>query len=144
MPRRHHRTRHQQVRRPVVESLGLPMRYALGPCADGWQDYESALMAAIADFTPPEITGDHLSFLPYTSGSTGKPKGVALTHEGQLWWVRTVQRYWPSTPETRVLAAMPLYPQERHGGRHQADAPCRRFGGAVARLRAGTFRSNLV
>jgi len=115
----------------VVESLGLPIRYAFGPSPDGWQDYESALMAADPDFTPPEITGDHLSFLPYTSGSTGKPKGVALTHEGQLWWVRTVQRYWPSTPETRVLAAMPLYHKNAMAG---AIKPMLHAGGSVVLL----------
>ena len=115
----------------VVEALDLPVRLAFSTAPEGWRDYETALMAASSDFEPPEITGDHLSFLPYTSGSTGKPKGVALTHEGQLWWVRAVQQYWPSTPDTRVLAAMPLYHKNAMAG---AIKPMLHAGGSVVLL----------
>ena len=100
----------------VVDELGLEARYALDNVPSGWNDYETELMAASAEFDPPHLAPGHLSFLPYTSGSTGKPKGVALTHEGQLWWVRAVQKYWPSTPQTRVLAAMPLYHKNAMAG----------------------------
>ncbi len=115
----------------VVDALALPVRIAFGPVPSGWTDYESALMAVSANFDPPAIADDHLSFLPYTSGSTGKPKGVPLTHEGQLWWVRTVQKYWPSTPETRVLAAMPLYHKNAMAG---AIKPMLHAGGSVVLL----------
>ena len=115
----------------VIEALELPVRYSFAAAPDGWRDYETALMAASSDFDPPEITGDHLSFLPYTSGSTGKPKGVALTHEGQLWWIHAVQRYWPSTPDTRVLAAMPLYHKNAMAG---AIKPMLHAGGSVVLL----------
>ncbi len=115
----------------AVDALGLPVRFALGHALSGWRDYESGLMAAPADFDPPAIADDHLSFLPYTSGSTGKPKGVPLTHEGQLWWVRTVQKYWPSTPDARVLAAMPLYHKNAMAG---AIKPMLHAGGSVVLL----------
>ena len=115
----------------VVDALALPLRIAFEPQQDGWLDYETQLMAASADFDPPAIADDHLSFLPYTSGSTGRPKGVPLTHEGQLWWVRTVQKYWPSTPDTRVLAAMPLYHKNAMAG---AIKPMLHAGGAVVLL----------
>ena len=72
-----------------------------------------------ADFDPPEITGDHLSFLPYTSGSTGQAQRVSsLTHEGQLWWVRCLfsatGRRHPDTAAS--LAAMPLYHKNAMAG----------------------------
>lgn len=115
----------------VIDGLDLPVRFALDPAPDGWHDYESELMAAEVPFNPPELSPDHLSFLPYTSGSTGKPKGVPLTHEGQLWWIRTVQKYWPSTPDTRVLAAMPLYHKNAMAG---AIKPMLHAGGSVVLL----------
>ena len=115
----------------VINALNLKVRLALDTPPEGWTAYEPALMAAAPEFDPPEITGDHLSFLPYTSGSTGKPKGVPLSHEGQLWWIRCVQRYWPSTPETRVLAAMPLYHKNAMAG---AIKPMLHAGGSVVLL----------
>ena len=115
----------------VIDGLDLPVRFALDPAPDGWHDYETELMAAEVPFNPPELSPDHLSFLPYTSGSTGKPKGVPLNHEGQLWWIRTVQKYWPSTPDTRVLAAMPLYHKNAMAG---AIKPMLHAGGSVVLL----------
>ena len=115
----------------VVDALNLPIRYSFAPASGGWLDYESSLAAMATDFEPPDLEDDALSFLPYTSGSTGKPKGVALTHEGQLWWVRAVQRYWPSPPGTRVLAAMPLYHKNAMAG---AVKPMLHAGGSVVLL----------
>ena len=57
-----------------------------------------------------------MSFLPYTSGSTGRPKGVVLTHAGQLWWIRTLQKHWPSGPGDRALAAVPLFHKNAMAG----------------------------
>jgi len=92
----------------LVEDAGVARRIALAPAPPGWRDYESALAAAPAGFTPPRLAPDHPAFQPYTSGSTGRPKGVVLTHAGQLWWVRAVQRYWPAAPDERALVAVPL------------------------------------
>ena len=115
----------------VVDAMNLPVRYVFGPAPGGWLDYETSLASMPADFEPPNLHRDALSFLPYTSGSTGKPKGVTLTHEGQLWWVRAVQRYWPSPPGTRVLAAMPLYHKNAMAG---AVKPMLHAGGCVVLL----------
>ena len=72
-----------------------------------------------------------MSFLPYTSGSTGRPKGVVLTHAGQLWWIRAVQRYWPGDPSARALAAVPLYHKNAMAG---AIKPLLHAGGSVVIL----------
>lgn len=115
----------------AVDGLGLPVRLALDDAPEGWTAYEPALQAADAQFDPPDIPGDHLSFLPYTSGSTGKPKGVPLTHRGQLWWIHALQRYWPATAEARALAAMPLYHKNAMAG---AIKPMLHAGGSVVLL----------
>jgi long-chain acyl-CoA synthetase len=98
---------------------------------DGWQAYEPALMAQPASFDPPALSPDHMSFLPYTSGSTGRPKGVVLTHAGQLWWIRCVQKYWPSDSSARALAAVPLYHKNAMAG---AIKPLLHAGGSVVIL----------
>jgi acyl-CoA synthetase (AMP-forming)/AMP-acid ligase II len=100
----------------ACDAAGLAVKLAFAPAPAGWRDYESALQAAPAKFEPPALAPDHLSFLPYTSGSTGKPKGVPLTHGGQLWWIRCLQKYWPSDPDSRALAAVPLYHKNAMAG----------------------------
>lgn len=45
----------------------------------------------------------------YTSGSTGRPKGVLLSHDGQLWAVRTRAATLTDAASQRHLAAAPLY-----------------------------------
>ncbi len=115
----------------VVDDIGLDHRLAFGPVPTGWQEYEPALMATDPHFEPPQLADDHPSFQPYTSGSTGRPKGVVLTHAGQLWWIRAVQKYWPSTPEDRCLAAVPLYHKNAMAG---AIKPMLHCGGSVILL----------
>ncbi len=113
----------------VAAGLGPSLALDGGPA--GWDDYEAALQAADPAFEPPELAPDHLSFLPYTSGSTGRPKGVALTHGGQLWWIRALNRYWPATPDVRALTAMPLYHKNAMAG---AIKPLLMVGGSVVLL----------
>ena len=115
----------------VVEAGGIGLRYAFDPAPAGWSDYEASLNAQPARYAPPTLDDDHPSFQPYTSGSTGRPKGVVLTHSGQLWWIRTVQKYWPSTPEDRALAAVPLYHKNAMAG---AIKPMLYCGGSVVLL----------
>ena len=115
----------------VVNRAGIAHRFAFDPVPPGWQAYEPALRAAEPNFDPPALSGDHPSFQPYTSGSTGRPKGVVLTHGGQLWWVRAVQKYWPSTPQDRALAAVPLYHKNAMAG---AIKPLLHCGGSVVIL----------
>jgi len=115
----------------VVDQLGISHRIGVGSVPPGWMGYEEVLAAASPDFTPPPIGPDHPSFQPYTSGSTGRPKGVVLTHGGQYWWTRAVQRYWPGSPEHRALAAVPLYHKNAMAG---AIKPMLNIGGAVVIL----------
>jgi long-chain acyl-CoA synthetase len=91
----------------AVEAAGIAPRLALARCS-GWDDYEAAMMAAPAAFSPPDLAAEHPCFMPYTSGSTGKPKGVVLTHAGQLWWLGCRHRNWPAPAEQVSLVAVPL------------------------------------
>ena len=115
----------------AVEQAGISACFAFEPAPPGWRAYEPALMVQPEQFEPPALGPDHMSFLPYTSGSTGRPKGVVLTHGGQLWWVRAVQKYWPSDATARALAAVPLYHKNAMAG---AIKPMLHAGGSVVIL----------
>ena len=122
----------------VVERVGIEKRWEVGvPGAarrqlrTGWLDYAGALAGASPDFTAPVLGADHPAFQPYTSGSTGKPKGVVLSHEGQLWWVGCLRKYWPSSAGDRALAAVPLYHKNAMAG---AVKPLLQAGGSVVIL----------
>jgi len=115
----------------IVDKAGLKVKLAFDPVPKGWMNYEHALGGAPARFDPPKLKPDHPSFLPYTSGSTGKPKGVVLTHAGQLWWIRALQKYWPGDPSNRALAAVPLYHKNAMAG---AIKPMLNYGGSVVIL----------
>lgn len=115
----------------ATEAVGIEHRFAFDPVPEGWTAYEPALAAASDRFKPPTLPGDHPSFQPYTSGSTGRPKGVVLTHAGQLWWIRTGQKYWPKSADDRALAAVPLYHKNAMAG---AIKPLLHVGGSVVIL----------
>ncbi|MEO1105475.1 MAG: class I adenylate-forming enzyme family protein, partial [Pseudomonadota bacterium] len=114
----------------VAERQGLAHRIVIGNL-HGWTPYEDALATAPETFAALDLAPDHPSFQPYTSGSTGRPKGVVLTHEGQMWWVRCVQKYWPADPDSRALAAVPLYHKNGMAG---AIKPMLHCGGSVVIL----------
>ena len=61
----------------------------------------------------------------------GPAESVVLTHAGQLWWIRAVQRYWPLAPDERALAAVPLYHKNAMAG---AVKPMLHAGGSVVLL----------
>jgi acyl-CoA synthetase (AMP-forming)/AMP-acid ligase II len=115
----------------LVDSIACRMKLMLDGERKGWYDYESSLHAMPASFTPEPVPDHHPSFQPYTSGSTGRPKGVVLTHAGQLWWIRAVQRYWPASAADRVLTAVPLYHKNAMAG---AIKPMLHCGGSVVIL----------
>ncbi|MBT7611681.1 MAG: acyl--CoA ligase, partial [Rhodospirillaceae bacterium] len=115
----------------ACEAAGLTPLVAFDPAPEGWQDYETLLMAQPTSFEPPELGPDHPSFQPYTSGSTGKPKGVVLTHAGQLWGIHIFQRFWPEKLENRALAAVPMYHKNAMAG---AFKPLLHVGGSVVIL----------
>ncbi|MBM3532135.1 MAG: acyl--CoA ligase [Alphaproteobacteria bacterium] len=115
----------------IVDKAGLKVKLAFDPVPPGWMHYEHALMGAPGRFDPPKIAPDHPSFQPYTSGSTGRPKGVVLTHAGQLWWIRALDKYWPAESGYRALAAVPLYHKNAMAG---AVKPMLQCGGSVVIL----------
>ncbi|HXV59232.1 MAG TPA: class I adenylate-forming enzyme family protein [Vicinamibacteria bacterium] len=115
----------------VTNRLGLDHRFAFDPVPDGWLDYEEWLLRQDPTPESTELPRNHPAFQPYTSGSTGKPKGVVLTHEGQLWWVRCLERYWPEKSNARALAAVPLYHKNAMAG---AVKPLLQAGGTVVIL----------
>src|SRR5262249_1555635 len=100
----------------LADAISCRMKLMLGGERKGWSDYEASLQAMPPTFTADAIPDHHPSFQPYTSGSTGRPKGVVLTHAGQLWWLRAVQRYWPAGPDDRVLTAVPLHHKNAMAG----------------------------
>ena len=108
--------------RPIVEVMGgrgdLAIRLAIDPdnASGGFEDYETALAGAPESYTAEALADEHLCFLSYTSGSTGRPKGVPLTHAGQMWWLKALLHYWPTTPEVRNLVAVPLYHKNAMAG----------------------------
>jgi acyl-CoA synthetase (AMP-forming)/AMP-acid ligase II len=53
--------------------------------------------------------GREAAMILYTSGSTGRPKGVLLSHEGQLWALRTRIATYSEPATERFLVAAPLY-----------------------------------
>jgi acyl-CoA synthetase (AMP-forming)/AMP-acid ligase II len=115
----------------LAEAIGCRVRIAFEAARAGWDDYEAALAAAEPHFEPGRLADDHPSFQPYTSGSTGRPKGVVLTHAGQCWWIRCLQKYWPGRPEHRALAAVPLYHKNAMAG---AIKPMLSWGASVVLL----------
>jgi long-chain acyl-CoA synthetase len=115
----------------VVEELAIEHRFSFDPVRRGFSRYEEAIGTSSPEFHPPAIPPDHPSFQPYTSGSTGNPKGVVLTHAGQLWWVRCLDKYWPGTSNARALAAVPLYHKNAMAG---AIKPLLQVGGTVVIL----------
>lgn len=114
----------------LVDAMGCRLRISFTD-RPGWQRYEEALAATQPHFELIRLADDHPSFQPYTSGSTGRPKGVVLTHAGQCWWIRCLQKYWPGRPEDRALAAVPLYHKNAMAG---AIKPLLSWGGSVVLL----------
>lgn len=115
----------------IVDGIGCGVRISLDTARAGWLDYEEVIGVGDGGFTPFPISDDHPSFQPYTSGSTGKPKGVVLTHVGQVWWINCLNRYWPTSPDNRALAAVPLYHKNAMAG---AIKPMLSYGGSVVLL----------
>jgi long-chain acyl-CoA synthetase len=116
---------------PLADLIGCKVKIAFEASRPGWIDYETALSATEQRFDPVRLADDHPSFQPYTSGSTGRPKGVVLTHAGQMWWLRCLQKYWPGLPEHRALAAVPLYHKNAMAG---AIKPMLSWGASVVLL----------
>src|SRR5438034_96151 len=61
------------------------------------------------DLTPVRPVPHELAMVLYTSGSTGRPKGVPLSHDGQLWAVRSRVAAARDLAAQRFLVAAPLF-----------------------------------
>lgn len=57
-------------------------------------------------FDAHAMAPDAIAQILYTSGSTGRPKGVPLTHDGQLWSLRKMDR--PAAADESIIVAAPL------------------------------------
>jgi len=73
------------------------------------EGFAAALTAPEAEFATVAPKPHEVAMVLYTSGSTGRPKGVALSHEGQLWALRTRHAPMIEPEQERVLVAAPLY-----------------------------------
>lgn len=61
------------------------------------------------DLTPVRPAPRETAMVLYTSGSTGRPKGVPLSHDGQLWAVRSRVIAAPDLASQRFIVAAPLF-----------------------------------
>ena len=61
------------------------------------------------DFSPVRPASHETAMVLYTSGSTGRPKGVPLSHDGQLWAVRSRVAAARDLAAQRFLVAAPLF-----------------------------------
>lgn len=61
------------------------------------------------DFAAVRPAAGETAMVLYTSGSTGRPKGVPLSHEGQLWAVRSRVEAGRDLDRERFIVAAPLF-----------------------------------
>jgi long-chain acyl-CoA synthetase len=61
------------------------------------------------DFAAVRPRAGETAMVLYTSGSTGRPKGVPLSHDGQLWTVRSRVAAGKGLDRERFLVAAPLF-----------------------------------
>ncbi len=96
----------------VRERLGDVERFiSLGPAKGrrGWDEYETLMSSAPAEFERPEIAETDLLSLNYTSGTTARPKGVMITHRNA--WMNVVGTlvHLHMTVDDRYLWTLPMF-----------------------------------
>ncbi len=75
----------------------------------GWDNYESQLAAATADFTRAAIAESDLLAINYTSGTTARPKGVMITHRNAYLNIVGTLIHHPMTTADRYLWTLPMF-----------------------------------
>ena len=99
-----------QIRLAFCDASGCDLLPA-GTAAVNFDDPGPAGFESFPDFGPFETTvpqRGEVAMVLYTSGSTGRPKGVPLSHDGQLWTVRSRLAGGPQN-QHRLLIAAPLF-----------------------------------
>ncbi|HYG44063.1 MAG TPA: AMP-binding protein, partial [Bordetella sp.] len=87
-------------------------RQALLPSGMPAQRLDNAAWDAFLDpgpFTTVAPEENECAMILYTSGSTGRPKGVQLSHQGQLWTLRSRLATRASFLDERFIVAAPLF-----------------------------------
>jgi fatty-acyl-CoA synthase len=77
--------------------------------ADGWLDYESAIVAAEPGFAKPDIGERDLLSINYTSGTTARPKGVMITHRNAAMNTIGTLLHLPIAVGERYLWTLPMF-----------------------------------
>ncbi|MEM8689465.1 MAG: long-chain-fatty-acid--CoA ligase [Pseudomonadota bacterium] len=76
---------------------------------DGWVNYEDALKAHGAGFSPVEFSEQDLLTINYTSGTTARPKGVMITHRNAYCNIMNTLAHHPLSPADRYLWTLPMF-----------------------------------
>ena len=82
---------------------------ALEGAPANWQDYESLLARASADYTRPTIEETDLVSINYTSGTTSRPKGVMITHRNAYINIVGTLLHIPMGVTDRYLWTLPMF-----------------------------------
>lgn len=82
---------------------------ALEGSRDGWEDYETLVAQAPAEFTRPEIAESDLLTINYTSGTTARPKGVMITHRNAYMNTVGTLLHLPMDVGERYLWTLPMF-----------------------------------
>lgn len=82
---------------------------ALEGARAGWEDYETLLAEASAEFTGVEIAETDLLTINYTSGTTARPKGVMITHRNAYMNTVGTLLHLPMAVDQRYLWTLPMF-----------------------------------
>ncbi|XXY51336.1 cytochrome P450 [Sorangium sp. So ce269] len=91
---------------PLIEAASAQ---TLDPRATRWLATDTVELDLADHWKRPDASGDTVAVLQYTSGSTGSPRGVMLTHGNLMRNLEAMHVLYETTPETRLVAWVPLY-----------------------------------
>ena len=117
----------------IADTLDMDIRLSTDAPRAGWQDYAALVAVQSDERVVVPMAFDDIAFQPYTSGSTGTPKGIALTHGGMIWGIEHSQKYWPLSPQDRVIVAAPMFHKNAMRG---SVKPSLRAGASLVILRS--------